>query len=295
MTDIAPGWYKDPADPTTQRYWDGEGWLGEAIPADAEPPAEPPAAAPAAVVPQMDTVLGPQRGPVDSPVRPDPAGRPAVGAPPPFPQTPAALRYAIASGLLPPPRPHGMALAPVSARFVARMIDIFVVLGLNIAVNGWFVVQYVRELLPVVDEIQQRILAGEPATNVDIPSRVGWLQVAILGIATALWFAYEVPSIASNGQTLGKRLMRIKVMRIESEEPLGIRRAWRRWNPLGLPSLLWSCYGLGFLLQAADLLAGVMNRPLHLAIHDRSAGTIVVQVGPPTSPPDASIPPQKLP
>ncbi len=32
MTSVAPGWYKDPADPTTQRYWDGEGWLGAALP-----------------------------------------------------------------------------------------------------------------------------------------------------------------------------------------------------------------------------------------------------------------------
>ena len=42
MSDIAPGWYKDPAEPTTQRYWDGEGWLGAPLPADATPPDSPP-------------------------------------------------------------------------------------------------------------------------------------------------------------------------------------------------------------------------------------------------------------
>ncbi|WP_344128429.1 DUF2510 domain-containing protein, partial [Luedemannella flava] len=46
MTNVSPGWYKDPADPTTQRYWDGEGWLGEPLPADATPPPGPPPAAP---------------------------------------------------------------------------------------------------------------------------------------------------------------------------------------------------------------------------------------------------------
>lgn len=39
---VAPGWYLDPADPDTRRYWDGEGWLGAPIPAEATPPAGPP-------------------------------------------------------------------------------------------------------------------------------------------------------------------------------------------------------------------------------------------------------------
>ncbi|MCW2643103.1 MAG: transporter, partial [Dactylosporangium sp.] len=41
MSEIEPGWYKDPAEPTTQRYWDGEGWIGAPLPADASPPAGP--------------------------------------------------------------------------------------------------------------------------------------------------------------------------------------------------------------------------------------------------------------
>ncbi|PZF85672.1 DUF2510 domain-containing protein, partial [Micromonospora endophytica] len=36
---VAPGWYVDPADPQTRRYWDGEGWIGAPIPVDATPPA----------------------------------------------------------------------------------------------------------------------------------------------------------------------------------------------------------------------------------------------------------------
>ena len=38
------------------------------------------------------------------------------------------------------------------------------------------------------------------------------LLLAMLFVATALWFAYEVPAIGNTGQTLGKRLMRIKVV-----------------------------------------------------------------------------------
>jgi RDD family/Protein of unknown function (DUF2510) len=314
VTSIEPGWYKDPAEPTTQRYWDGEGWLGKPIPADAVPPEIPPSPEPEPTAGPLGQLgpLGPL-GPAGGPLGPDlvpgqpvpgqsvpgqgpPAGaqwQPQPGGPPPgVPQAPpgapwpatwqgnqqAALRYAMAARLLPAPRPHGYALAPISARFMARMIDILAVLGLNVVVNGWFVVQYVRELSPIVSEVQRRMRTGEPLTSVTLPSRLSWLELAILGVAMALWFAYEVPANAGNGQTLGKRLMRIKVMRFDAPEPLGIGRAWRRWNPLGLAVLLWGCWGVGFLLQSADLLIGVIDRPLHQAMHDRAAGTVVVRL-----------------
>ncbi|WP_156313281.1 DUF2510 domain-containing protein, partial [Micromonospora sp. HK10] len=44
---VEPGWYVDPADPETRRYWDGEGWLGAPIPVDATPPEGPPPPEPA--------------------------------------------------------------------------------------------------------------------------------------------------------------------------------------------------------------------------------------------------------
>ncbi|WP_157517488.1 DUF2510 domain-containing protein, partial [Micromonospora rifamycinica] len=39
---VQPGWHVDPADPTTRRWWDGEGWIGAPIPVDATPPDGPP-------------------------------------------------------------------------------------------------------------------------------------------------------------------------------------------------------------------------------------------------------------
>ena len=51
-------------------------------------------------------------------------------------------------------------------------------------------------------------------------------------------------------------------------------------NPLGLPVLLWSCYGFGLLLQVIDVLIGVADRPLHQTMHDKSAGTLVIQAPP---------------
>jgi uncharacterized RDD family membrane protein YckC len=95
-------------------------------------------------------------------------------------------------------------------------------------------------------------------------------------VGLALWFAYEVPAVASTGQTLGKRMLGIKVMRLESPDPLGFGRSMRRWNRMGLPTVLWPCCGVGFVLQAVDSLFVAIDRPLHQAIHDKAALTVVV-------------------
>jgi uncharacterized RDD family membrane protein YckC len=185
--------------------------------------------------------------------------------------------------VLPAPRPHGYRLAGLGARFIARMIDFIVVLGLNVAVNGWFVWQWFNINKPYWQELTRRFYAGESTSGVEPPEKSSTLLVIILVLAAALWFAYEVPAQANTGQTLGKRLTHIKVMRLESADQLGFRRAIRRWNTLGLPTLLWTCFGVGLLLQFVDCLWAALDRPLHQALHDKSAVTVVVFVGPPAS------------
>src|SRR5690606_18858807 len=130
------------------------------------------------------------------------------------------------------PRPHGLELATPGARLLARLIDSAVLLGLNVLVNGWFVYRLWLEIAPTVTEIWRR---GGYASIEDLPppgERFGDLLLTILAIATALWFAYEVPAVANTGQTPGKRLLRIKVMRVESTEPLSFGRSFRRWNTM---------------------------------------------------------------
>lgn len=348
MSDIEPGWYKDPAEPTTQRYWDGEGWLGEPLPIDAVPPEGPPPTPPPPPPPAPEVPPGPaspatEAGGAEGPGtpagttwQPGPPGAPGSGWPPgawppggAWPPTaawppgspappgsatppggtptggmtqpgprgalpqgvvlPPGWQYAIPHpgllpGAFPTPRPHGLTLAHSGARLLARMIDIFVVLVLNLVVNGWFVYEYVREVSPVVREIWRRSLANNRSTEgLAFSDRASYLMIVIVVLAAALWFAYEVPAQANTGQTLGKRLTHIKVMRLESADQLGFRRAIRRWNTLGLPTLLWTCFGVGLLLQFVDCLWAALDRPLHQALHDKSAVTVVVFVGPPAS------------
>jgi len=181
---------------------------------------------------------------------------------------------------MPPPRPHGHALAPLGARLVARLIDIGIVFLLNVVVNGWFVWRYVQEVAPVYREVFRRSLAGDSSTE-GLPApgdQASNLQLVILLIAAALWFAYEVPAVANGGQTVGKRLMGIKVISLTEDPQLGFGRSLRRWSmPLGLPTLLWFCCGIGFVMQLIDCAFALFDQPLRQALHDKRAGTVVVR------------------
>lgn len=281
---VAPGWYKDPADPTTQRWWDGEGWVGDPLPADATPPPGPPPERPTdAREPQMPALPGmtttevPPRRAEIPPRRP--TGKPPTERLPGAGARPAAAARAASSG---PARPHGYTLASPGARLLARLIDIGAVFLLNVAVNGWFVYQYWLEIRPVIAEAWRRAMANEPSSMADLPQPgpdAGNLQIVIVLIAAALWFAYEVPAVANTGQTPGKRLLKIKVVRLENDQHLGFGRSFRRWNTMGLPTLLWICL-VGFILQLIDALFVAIDRPLHQALHDKSAHTVVVAVPP---------------
>jgi uncharacterized RDD family membrane protein YckC len=323
VSDLSPGWYKDPADPDVQRYWDGEGWLGDPIPAGAVPPSGPPKDAKPDWTPKpKPPVEADDQPPASGPSSPPstvvhappgaPAGQPpgwpsgvqlppgtvlppgAIPLPPGAPVPPGLfpgdkLPPGAIPVLLPGPAPvrivsivpaalaHGLPVAPMWARFIARLIDILVVLGLNIVVNGWFAYQYWKEIYPEMAAAFHATMANQKVEPLTASSRLSYLEIVIIVLAAALWFAYEVPSIAGSGQTLGKRVMRVKVMRQESTEPVGFGRAIRRWNPLGLPTLMWYC-GIGFLFQIADGLSPLFDWPLRRALHDRSAGTVVVRV-----------------
>lgn len=152
------------------------------------------------------------------------------------------------------------------------------VLLLNVVGNGWLVYRYVSDIWPTANAISQQWLTGQSGPMPPVPDRVGWLYTLIPLVAAALWFVYEVPATGQTGQTWGKRVVGIKVMALESETPLGFARAMRRWNPLGLPVLLWSC-GIGYVLQLVDALSPCLERQLHLALHDRYAQTVVVHTG----------------
>ncbi|GAA1880372.1 RDD family protein [Asanoa iriomotensis] len=316
MSSVSPGWYKDPAEPTTQRYWDGEGWIGAPLPADATPPDGPPElppppapVEPAATAPGDPAAVPTSPGGPGSPAGYGPPVYPSYGPPPPngqpvpgqpgqgqqgYGQPPYGHPYPPVQTLprQAPALPTGVPLAAPGLRLVARLIDIFAVLLLNAVVNGWFIYQYWQELAPFYREATARAENGESFSQLMqmTPSaEASRLQLVILIIACALWFAYEVPAVANTGQTLGKRIVGLRVVRVDGEPKMGFGRSLRRWNILGLPTLFWTCC-VGFIWQIVDCFWLTVDRPLHQALHDKAARTVVVVANP--RPPAGASPPQ---
>jgi len=173
-----------------------------------------------------------------------------------------------------------MILAGVGTRFVARIVDILAVLVLCVIANAWFAIQFWHDVEQQVRAALRAGAAGNP--NPDnlppLPESANTLLMMMCLATTAVWFAYEVPASANSGQTLGKRILGIKVVRLDTPDGLGFGRSFRRWGRLGLPTLLWWCCGVGLILQLIDCLFVVFDRPLHQALHDKAAATVVVQV-----------------
>jgi hypothetical protein len=90
-SEVAPGWYPDPADDARLRRWDGTGWTQEVLLAPDQAPAafvpQPPVAAPPRAPEQPSPLLAPEQPSPESapPVSPPPtiAGPPPVGQPVP--------------------------------------------------------------------------------------------------------------------------------------------------------------------------------------------------------------------
>ncbi|MDA1362565.1 RDD family protein [Glycomyces luteolus] len=282
MTTIEPGWYPDPADPATQRYWDGGAWIGKPVPADAEPPADP--------------------EPLDPEPQPLPAPRPDASTPDPaFETLPADRRY----GDGPPPRViqrtpgavqppdtvpirslgvtvgwitrhdihrilGGRVLAHPGQRFVARIVDVLCMLALNAVVNGYFIYQMLQTFWPYFLEA----VASPNAGDVPVPSRLSDQLWVVLLIALGLWFAYEVPATLNTGQTIGKRLMGIKVVSLAPVN-LGWGRLLLRWSYFALPLI---CFPFGAVLWILDGIWCIRDQPFRQCLHDKSPGTAVVDV-----------------
>lgn len=191
----------------------------------------------------------------------------------------------------PLPRPHGLPLATPGARLVARIVDILAVTGLALLANGWFLYSLGREFAPFFEQAMRGV---EPVISRQTSDRINTLILLISIVSAAVWLAYEVPAMANSGQTPGKRLLGIKVVRLETTDRLGFGRALGRWTTLGLPTLLWPCCGVGLIFQIVDCLFVATDRPLRQALHDKRAQTVVVQVAgvtpaeppPPHSKPD---------
>ncbi|MGW2374625.1 MULTISPECIES: RDD family protein [Kitasatospora] len=128
-------------------------------------------------------------------------------------------------------------------RIIARLIDYVLIQAVGVIVVGLFV---------------------------DLGTRQGSTEAFWLGCA--IYLVYEALMLSRDGQTLGKKAMKIRVaMLIDGNVPAQ-SAAWTRAAVYILPAVL-CCAALWWII---DGLFGVFDSPYRQCIHDKAAKTVVV-------------------
>lgn len=106
------------------------------------------------------------------------------------------------------------------------------------------------------------------ASMFDLPKDVQTVLIAVGAAAALLWIVgYFAVYWATTGQTLGNRIMQIRVRSADADAPLGLGRALLRVFGAFLSALI---FFLGFAMIVVD--------PHRRGLLDHIAGTIVVHV-----------------
>ncbi|PYC84402.1 RDD family protein [Streptomyces tateyamensis] len=100
-------------------------------------------------------------------------------------------------------------------------------------------------------------------------SRNGW--AGAVWLYYGLYLVYEGVMLARDGQTVGKKVMNVRVaMLADGSAPTG-SAAWTRAAVFTLPAAI--CCGLWWLI---DGVFGVFDKPFRQCVHDKAAKTVVV-------------------
>lgn len=100
-------------------------------------------------------------------------------------------------------------------------------------------------------------------------NRDGWTDG--VWVYYALYLVYEGVMLSRDGQTLGKKVMNVRVaMLADGSSPVS-SAAWTRAAVYTLPAAI--CCGIWWLV---DGMFGVFNKPYRQCLHDKAAKTVVV-------------------
>ncbi|GAA3489230.1 RDD family protein [Streptomyces cremeus] len=150
-------------------------------------------------------------------------------------------------------------LASLGKRFVARLIDMLIV-GVPMGLLGIPFGSYER-VTETTDDF------GDTFTQVTSGKSLLWSVVVI-----AVYLAYDTILTAKNGQTIGKRVMGLRVAVLNDGRTPTTGVALLRAAVLLVPALV-CCYCLWWLV---NLVMVAVDKPYRQGLHDKAAKTVVV-------------------
>ncbi|WP_432089174.1 MULTISPECIES: RDD family protein [unclassified Streptomyces] len=221
----------------------------------------------------------PQEPPPSAGGQPPPPGGPPPEGPPPG--NPYGSPYGGGGGspydnMPPPPPPYGSGygggyggtdplagmppLADSGRRILARIID-WIIVAVPLAIIG----------IPfkVYDRVSSDDDFGDAVTSFD-----GGGQLVFQLITIVAYVAYDTVLTARKGQTLGKKLMKLRVAMLNDGSTPPMSQSLLRAVVLWLPALI-CCACLWPLLL---LILILVDKPYKQGLHDKAAKTVVVSV-----------------
>ncbi|MGC5289160.1 RDD family protein [Micromonospora sp. DT231] len=189
-------------------------------------------------------------------------------APPPWPAGPP--------GPLPPPlSPAGQPLASFADRLLAWLIDTALASAVSLVLFlPFFLVLWWRMFTEITrTNPDGSLVEPDMATLfVEFFLPLLLLQLGLLVVMLGFYWLYHVEYLKRDGQTVGKRALKLRVVPIDPSRTLDRRMAGRRW--------LVQYLG-GSLVPAGTYVDGlwqVWDKPWQQCLHDKFAETVVVKV-----------------
>ncbi|MFJ4337273.1 RDD family protein [Streptomyces sp. NPDC088915] len=220
---------------------------------------------------------GPQEPPPPAGGQPPPGGPPPGGPPPPG--NPYGSPYGGGGGSPydnAPPPPYGGGygggyggtdplagmppLADSGRRILARLID-------------WVIVAVPLAIIGIPFKIYDRVTNDDDFSDA-VNSFNGGGQLVFQLITIVAYVAYDTVLTARNGQTLGKKLMKLRVAMLNDGSKPPMNQSLLRAVVLWLPALI-CCACLWPLLL---LILILVDKPYKQGLHDKAAKTVVVSV-----------------
>ncbi|MFI0411862.1 RDD family protein [Actinomadura sp. 3N508] len=172
------------------------------------------------------------------------------------------------------------ALAPILRRAAARLID-----------NGLVAVFGFALVLPIT--VGAFGLGKAGSKTEDEGGVWNWpIIFTLFCVLSVLPLLYEAVQLSMSGRTLGKRIMGIGIVQAPAGQPLTTTQAiWRAgivhvgyqigvFFFLAIAVMVWDYAAYGMVLVWAGALMAylwaIWDQPLHQALHDRLAGTLVI-------------------
>lgn len=180
----------------------------------------------------------------------------------------------------PPPRPaplapNGAPLADFGDRLLAYLIDYAILVGITLVfMIPLFIYQF---------NLMSEWMATAPVTGSEDVGRLYadmlaamapllWAYLVYIVLILGLYYVYRVELMFRTGQTVGKRVMKLRVVPLDPAATLTRGMATKRWF---IDTVAAQFLGI---LSLLDGLWQLWDQPFRQCLHDKFAQTVVVKV-----------------